>query len=151
MNWQIWWIPYKLSHKCSCIEGGWSGVVLISYPKAHVMVDLHLIWTYIPSLCNSGNQWMCSHHSQFHLSNQARVTVTWFVKNLLFWEWLKWCGAIAILQGPCHGGYISIMDIYTNSMQLQEVMHVLTSPSTSSIHPGKGHCSLVYKNGIYRG
>ena len=68
----------------------------------------------ILSLCNSGKKCMCSHHPKYHPSTQARVTVAWVYKNGIYRWWLKWGGAVAITQGqgPCHGGFISNMDLH---------------------------------------
>ena len=128
---------------------GQSVVVPLSYPKAHFMVDLHH-YTPIPSICHSGKQWIRSHHPQHCTSNQARVTVAWFA-IILYSEG----GQSVVVPLPYHKAHdmVDLHPICTNTkyMQLLEAMHVLTSPSTLSIQPSKGHCSLVCKTMIYWG
>jgi hypothetical protein len=54
---------------------------------------------------------MWPHDPRYCPSTQARVTVAWVCKNVIYRGWLKWTGAVAIPQGTCHGGFTSNIDL----------------------------------------
>jgi hypothetical protein len=93
--------------------GYWSGVVpSLPYPKANVMVNLHPLCTYnkFAQLQEAIN--VLPSPSTSSSPPQVRVTVPLYAKNMIFWGWLKWCGAIATPQRPWHGAFTSNIDLY---------------------------------------
>jgi hypothetical protein len=92
-------------------EGGWSGVVPLTYPKANVMVNLRPLCTYTKSMqLGEAINVLPSPSTTFIHSSKGHCSLV--CEHMIFWGWLKWCGAIAIPRGPCHGGFISTMDLY---------------------------------------
>ena len=110
---------------------------------------IYIQYTPAQSLYSSRKQSMWPHDPQYCPSTQARVTVAWICKSLVFRWWLKWAGAVAIPQGTCHGEMTS--NIHLHKACIAPGSNLYGHMTLSIVHPLKQRVTVAWvcKNMVF--